>query len=173
MKIETHIDSKIPRKTIATLKEILATVPPDHLRGIQRLKVVDFIDNPKLRQQATTLPGLYIPRQGTQPASIEIATGVLLPTAQPLSKRLVARLSFYNNLAATTYSLIGQHYYLTMRHSVKRNQIEPAVRRYTEERLKAWNQNRHRFRAKLFKPLQPTLERWAKLLQKQSTRRQA
>ncbi len=171
MKIETHTASKLPRHTVARLNKILAVIPSDHLRGIQRLKIVDFIDNPKLRQQAATLPGLYVPRQGTQPASIEIATKVLLPTGQSLSKRLFARLSFYNNLAATIYSLIGQHYYLTMRHSVKRTQIEPSVRRYTEERLKAWNENQHSFRAKIFKPLQPTLEKWAKSLQKQATRR--
>lgn len=172
MKIETHTASKLPRHTLSKLDKMLANVPSDHLRGIQRLKIVDFIDNPKLRQQSATLPGLYIPKQGTQPASIEIASKVLLPTGQSLSKRLFARLSFYNNLAATVYSLIGQHHYLTMRHSVKRTQIESSVRRYTEERLKTWNENQHGFRAKLFKPLQPKLEKWAKLLQKQAARRQ-
>jgi hypothetical protein len=42
------------------------------------------------------------------------------------------------------------------------------VRAYTEKQLKAWNEKRHSFRAKLFKPLQPTFERWAKSLQKRA-----
>ena len=37
---------------------------------------------------------------------------------------------------------------------------------YTEKHLKAWNEKKHTFRARLFKPIQPTLERWAKGLQK-------
>jgi hypothetical protein len=66
------------------------------------------------------------------------------------------------------FSLVAQHYHLTLRHSVKRGQVEPAVRAYTEKQLKAWNESQHKFRAKLFKPLQPTLERWSKSLAKKA-----
>ena len=66
------------------------------------------------------------------------------------------------------FSLVGQHYHLTLRHSMKRTQVEPAVRLYTEKQLKAWNEKKHSFRARLFKPIQPTLERWGKSLQKKA-----
>ena len=93
---------------------------------------------------------------------------VLLPRSQPFFKRLLPSLSWKGNLAAVIFSLVGQHYYLTLRHSIKKSQIEPAVRAYTEKHLRAWNEREHSFRARLFKPLQPTLERWARSLQKRA-----
>src|SRR5438128_7548314 len=93
---------------------------------------------------------------------------VLLPGNKPVHKRLVPRLSFKGNLTATLFSLFGQHYHLTLRHSLKKTQLEPAVRIYTEKQLKLWNEKKHSWRARLFKPLQPTFERWAKGLQKRA-----
>jgi hypothetical protein len=118
--------------------------------------------------QTSELPGLYHPRQGAKGPWLEIAIGVLLPANKPFLKRLVPRLSLKGNLAAIVFSLVGQHYHLTLRHSLKKTQLEPAVRLYTEKQLKAWNEKKHNFRARLFKPLQPTLERWAKGLQKRA-----
>ncbi|HKZ03777.1 MAG TPA: hypothetical protein VJ180_16155 [Pyrinomonadaceae bacterium] len=66
------------------------------------------------------------------------------------------------------FSLVGQHYHLTLRHSLKKTQLEPAVRLYTEKQLRTWNESKHSLRARLFKPIQPTLERWAKVLQKRA-----
>ena len=81
---------------------------------------------------------------------------------------MVPRLSFKSNLVALVFSLVAQHYHITLKHSLKKTQLEPAVRAYTEKQLKAWNEKKHSFRAKLFKPLQPTFERWAKSLQKRA-----
>ena len=67
------------------------------------------------------------------------------------------------------FSLVGQHYYLTLRHSIRKGQIEPAVRSYTEKQLRLWNEREHSTRARLFKPIQPTLERWGRALQKRAT----
>jgi hypothetical protein len=78
------------------------------------------------------------------------------------------RVSFKGNLAAVLFSLVGQHYYLTLRHSIKRGQIEPAVRAYTEKNLRLWQEKEHSLRSRLFKPIQPTLERWGKSLQKRA-----
>ena len=39
---------------------------------------------------------------------------------------------------------------------------------YVEKQLKAWNEQQHKIRAKLFKPLQPTLERWSRSLAKKA-----
>ena len=118
--------------------------------------------------QASDLPGLYHPRQGAKGPWLELAIGVLLPTDKPIHKRIIPRLSFKGNVTAVLFSLVGQHYHLTLRHSVKKTQIEPAVRLYTEKQLKAWNEKQHTIRARLFKPLQPTLERWGKTLQKRA-----
>jgi hypothetical protein len=83
-------------------------------------------------------------------------------------KRIMPRLSFKGNLAAIIFSLTGQHYYLTLRHSIKRGQIESAVRAYTEKHLRIWHERQHTLRSRLFKPFQPTLERWGRSLQKRA-----
>ncbi len=134
------------------------------------MRLVESISEPRIRAtvQASDLPGLYHPRQGAKGPWLELAIGVLLPTDKPIHKRIIPRLSFKGNVTAVLFSLVGQHYHLTLRHSVKKTQIEPAVRLYTEKQLKAWNEKQHTIRARLFKPLQPTLERWGKTLQKRA-----
>lgn len=171
IKIENYSKVKLPKGTEERIANITDSLPREHVRGIDRIRLVDSINDPRLKsvQQRTELPGLYHPRQGSQPAWLEIAIGVLLPPSQPLFKRIMPRLSFKGNLAAILFSLVGQHYYLTLRHSVKRGQIEASVRAYTEKHLRLWNDRQHGLRARLFKPLQPTLERWARALQKKAS----
>ncbi|HEY0003524.1 MAG TPA: hypothetical protein VGB17_01845 [Pyrinomonadaceae bacterium] len=168
VKIETATDVKFPRKTITHIEAVLDSIPKEHLRGIERLRLVEYISDPKLKGslQYTELPGLYHPRQGTQPAWLEIALGTLLPRRKPLHKQLLPRLSFKGNMAAVIFSLVGQHYYLTLRHSVKRGQMEASIRAYTEKQLRKWQESQQSLRTKLFRPLQPTLERWGRALQK-------
>jgi hypothetical protein len=170
IKIENQYEGKLPRKTLANVEGVLASVPREHLRGVERLRLVDSITEPRARVAAkgADLPGLYHPRQGVQGAWFEVAIEALIPSHKPIHKRIIPRLSFKGNLAGVIFSLVGQHYYLTLRHSVKRGQIEPAVRAYVEKQLKSWNQQQHRIRAWLFKPLQPTLERWSKSLAKKA-----
>ncbi len=165
MHIEIAEDLQLPRSTRDKLKSILAALPAEHTRGLQRLLIVRTINNPRLKNSAA-LPGLYHPKQGNQSAWLEIAADVLLPRggSRFSAKKLAARLSFVNNLAAVIFSLVGQHYFLTLKHSVKRTQIEPSVRRYTEQQMKDWQGREHKFRTRLFSPFQPTLERWAKSL---------
>jgi hypothetical protein len=170
IKIENQSTIKLPRKTENRIEAMLDSLPREHLRGIERIRLVDEIVDPRVKsiQQRSELPGLYHPRQGTQGAWLEIAVGKLLPASKPFYKRLMPRLSFKGNLAAVMFSLIGQHYYLTLRHSVKRSQIEGSVRAYTEKHLRQWGEKQSGFRAKLFKPIQPTLERWGRSLQKKA-----
>ncbi|HEX8775043.1 MAG TPA: hypothetical protein VF735_15820 [Pyrinomonadaceae bacterium] len=171
VKIEVQTSGKLPRQTQSNIEAILDSIPREHLRGLERLRLVDRITDPRLRntvKNGNELPGLYHPRQGKQPAWLEVAVEALLPRSKPLLKRLMPRLSFKGNLAAVIFSLIGQHYYLTLRHSIKKGQLETAVRTYTEKQLRRWQEQQHSFRAKLFKPLQPTLERWGKALQKRA-----
>lgn len=162
---------KLPSGTDETLKKIFLTLPREHVRGLERLRLVDSINDPRLRntqKNISKLPGLYHPRQGAQPAWIEIALDVLLPKDAPIHKRLIPRLSFKANMAAVIFSLVGQHHYLTLRHSVKKGQLESSIRIYTEKHLKKWNEKEHTLRARLFKPLQPTFERWARNLQRRA-----
>ena len=170
IKIENQYEGKLPKNAIQLIEKALDSLPREHTRGLERVRLVEFISEPRLKGpiQASELPGLYHPRQGTKGPWLEIAIGVLLPGNKPIHKRIIPRLSFKGNLAAVIFSLVGQHYHLTLRHSVKRTQVEPAVRLYTEKQLKAWNEKQHSLRARLFKPIQPTLERWGKSLQKRA-----
>jgi hypothetical protein len=170
IKVENQVERKLPAGTLPQIEEAFDSLPREHTRGLERIRLVEFISEPRLKgmMQATELPGLYHPRQGPKGAWLEIAAGVLLPANKPLHKQIVPRLSFKGNLTATLFSLVGQHYHFTLKHSLKKTQLEPAVRAYTEKHLKAWNEKKHSFRARLFKPIQPTLERWAKGLQKQA-----
>src|SRR5215210_5500313 len=162
---------KLPAGTEDVIRKALSTLPKEHLRGIDRVRLVDLINDPRLRNSTknlSQLPGLYHPRQGTQPAWIEIALDVLLPQKVPIHKRLLPRLSYKANMAAVIFSLVGQHHYLTLRHSVKKGQFEASIRLYTERQLRKWNEKEHSLRARLFKPLQPTFERWARNLQRRT-----
>ena len=170
IRIENQYEGALPKGAIEQVEGALESLPREHTRGIERVRLVSYISDPRIKGQfqATELPGLYHPRQGSKGPWLEIAINVLLPADKPFHKRIVPRLSFKSNLVALVFSLVGQHYHLTLRHSLKRTQLEPAVRMYTEKQLKAWNEKKHSFRAKLFKPLQPTFERWAKSLQKRA-----
>jgi hypothetical protein len=170
IKIENQVERTLPGNINDQIEAAFDSLPREHTRGLERVRLVEFISEPRLKGQfqATELPGLYHPRQGPKGPWLEIAMGVLLPANKPIHKRIVPRLSFKGNLVAVLFSLVGQHYHLTLRHSLKKTQLEPAVRMYTEKQLKAWNEKKHSFRAKLFKPIQPTLERWAKALNKRA-----
>lgn len=170
VKIENHSRTKLPRKTETQLEKLLECVPREHLRGLERVRLVDTISDPRVRQPMprNQLPGLYHPKQGIQPAWLEISMAALLPSQQPFLKRLMPRLSFKNNLAAVLFSLVAQHFHLTLRHSVKKGQLEHSIRAYTEKHLRLWGEHEHSFRTRLFKPFQPTFERWARTLQRRA-----
>jgi hypothetical protein len=170
LKIENLTGRTLPRNTLPAIDKILSYVPKEHLRGIEKLKLVGTISDPRLPEtQRSTLPGLYHPRQLNQSAWIEVAIETLLPRNGSLFKRIAPRLSFKGNLAAVLYSLVGQHYHFTMRHSVKKNRLEGAVRAYTEGLLKQWGEGEHQLRARIFKPLRPFFEKWAKDLKKKES----
>lgn len=169
-RIENQYEGTLPKGALQQVEEAFDSLPREHTRGIERIRLVNFISDPRIKGpfQKTELPGLYHPRQGPKGPWLEIAVNVLLPSDKPFHKRIIPRLSFKSNLVALVFSLVGQHYHLTLRHSLKKTQLEPAVRMYTEKQLKSWNEKKHTFRARLFKPLQPTFERWAKGLQKRA-----
>lgn len=178
IKIENASTIKLPKGTEETIEKIIASLPVEHTRGLEKVKLVDFIRAPRLKDvqlpKGQDLPGLYHPRQMGKNAFLEVSMAALLRPYETYFNRLMPRMSFKANLAGLLFSLVGQHYYLTLRHSVKRNQIEGQVRQYAEKHLRAWGekQSENSWRAKVFKPFRPILERWAKALNKRAANAQ-
>jgi hypothetical protein len=170
--IDNQSSIDLPKGTIENLHSILKFLPSDHLVGLDKVKLVDFIKPPNVKGVDVPikgdLPGLYHPKVQNTKAYLEVSMGALLQPTEGFAKRMMAKQSFKANLAGVLFGLVGQHYYLTLRHSVKRTNLEPQIRQYAEKNLRAWSQgqNANSFRAKLFKPLQPVFERLAKWLNK-------
>jgi hypothetical protein len=169
IKIENNSNIKLPSNFAQTIESIWSSLPRDHTRGIERLRFVDQINDPRLRTPTQTdIPGLYHPRQGSNFAWIEVALKTIIPQNQPFYKRLFQRMSFKGNLAATLFSLVGQHYYLTLRHSIRKTQLEGLIRAYTQKNLRLWADQEKGIRYRIFKPFQPYLEKWARTLQRRA-----
>ena len=178
IRIENQATFALPKDAEGQIKKILDFIPTEHLRGLEKIRLVDFINDPRLKNMDMPikgdLPGLYHPRQGNQGAWLEMSIGALLQPTEKFAKRWMAKSALKSNLASLLFSLVGQHYYLTLRHSVKRQSLEPQIRQYTEKNLRSWSekQNVNSFRAKLFKPFRPSIERWAKWLNKKAAEAQ-
>ncbi|MBO0723787.1 MAG: hypothetical protein J2P41_23380, partial [Blastocatellia bacterium] len=161
---------KLPKKTEETINSVLDTVPVEHLRGLSRIVLVDRVitDSRMAKmtaQSGSELPGLYHPRQGNQQPWCEIAMGMLLPR-ESFFKRFAGRMNYKPNLAYLVLSLQAQHYFLTLSHGIKKNQYEGAIRSYVEQYHKTWREKESGWRGRLFKPLQPYLEKWVRSLRK-------
>jgi hypothetical protein len=175
LKIENQSSIELPKGTEETIEKVLKHLPSEHLRGLEKVRLVDFIKHPQMKNNPVPikgdLPGLYHPRMGNKAAWLEISTGALLKPTESFANRWMAKSSFKGNLAGLLFSLVGQHYYLTLRHSIKKTNLEPQIRQYAEKNLKAWSEKQqvNSRRAKLFKPLRPYIERWAKWLNKKAT----
>jgi hypothetical protein len=170
IRFENKLEVKISRNISTLVERVIKILPREHLRGLDHVRFVKKIEDPRGVARNLDIPALYHPKQGTQPAWLEIATDILYGPNQPFQKRLMLRLSFKSNLAALLISLVGQHYHSTLRHSVKRGQMEHAIRSYTEKYLKLWSTSEHRVRARLFKPFESHLERWARTLRKNAAK---
>ncbi len=171
LKIENQSTIDLPKNTLENIRNVTAFVPIEHLRGLEKVRLVDFIKVPQMKTEVPIkgdLPGLYHPKAGNQNAWLEISTGALLQPTESFTTRFMAKTSFKSNLAGLIFSLIGQHYYFTLKHSIKKQNLEPQIKQYAQKNLRDWSekQNENSFRAKLFKPLRPAIERWAKWLNK-------
>jgi len=178
IRVENQASFDLPKDTEGTILKIIDFLPTEHIRGLEKVRLVDFINDPRLKNMETPvkgdLPGLYHPRAGNQAPWLELSMGALLQPTESWGKKMMAKSAFKGNLAGLVFSLVGQHYYLTLRHSVKRQSLEPQIRQYAEKNLKSWsaaNENTG-LRARLFKPFRPTLERWAKWLNKKAAEAQ-
>ncbi len=178
IKIDNQATIALPKGALDQLQKALDYLPIEHIRGLDRVKVVDFINDPRLKNldvpMKGDLPGLYHPKVMNQAPWMEISMGALLQPTEGFAKRWMAKTSFKANLTGLIFSLIGQHYYLTLKHSVKKQNLEPQIRQYAEKNLRAWSeeQNKNSFRAKLFKPIRPFVERMARWLNKKAAKAQ-
>lgn len=171
IKIENQSSIDLPKNTEENIRKATTFLPIEHQRGLEKIRLVDFIKTPQVKMDMPVkgdLPGLYHPKVGNQNAWLEISIGALLQPTESFTTRWMAKTSFKSNLTGLIFSLIGQHYYFTLKHSVKKQNLEPQIRQYAQKNLKDWSekQNENSFRAKLFKPLRPMMERWAKWLAK-------
>jgi hypothetical protein len=168
MKIENKATMKIPAKTEEIIESVFEVLPREHLRGMTRVVLVDQIipDSRMMAANLTELPGLYHPRQGTQHPWCEISVKTLLQGEEGLLKRLAAKLNYKPNLAYLVFSLQAQHYYLTLSHGIKKHQYEGAIRSYVEQHHRVWREKQSGWRGRIFKPIQPILDRWARKLKK-------
>lgn len=174
VRVENHATFALPKDTDSLIEKAMDYLPTEHIRGLEKVKLVDFINDPRLKNlempMKGDLPGLYHPKQGNQAAWLEMSMGALLQPTESFAKRWMAKTAFKSNLAGLIFSLVGQHYYITLRHSVKKTGLEPQIRQYAEKNLRSWSesQNANSLRAKIFKPFRPTIERWAKWLNKKA-----
>jgi hypothetical protein len=168
LKLENKTTVKInPDKLTRHINSVIESVPREHLRGLNKLVLVDYINDSRIdAKQRSELPGLYHPKMpGSPQAWLEIALCPLKPEGS-LWKRLSSRLALKANVTTALLSLIGQHYYLTLSHGVRKTQYEQAVKSYVDKQLTAYGRTRKGFRAWLFRPLQPALEKLARWLRK-------
>ncbi|MDQ2747639.1 MAG: hypothetical protein M3T96_10310 [Acidobacteriota bacterium] len=172
IKIENASSIALPKKAEENIRSVIAYLPTEQLRGIEKIKLVDFIKHPQIKEMdfKGDLPGLYHPKVQNKNPWLEVSVGALLQPTESFAKRWMAKSSFKTNVAGLLFSLVGQHYYLTLRHSVKKTNLEPQIRQYAQKNLKDWGerQNIDSKRAKFFKPFQPYMERWAKWLNKKA-----
>jgi len=173
IKIENQSSINLPKNAEETIRQVLAFLPTEHQRGIEKIRLVDFIKPPQMKTEMPIkgdLPGLYHPKVQNKNAWLEVSIGALLQPTENFGKRWMAKTSFKSNIAGLLFSLVGQHYYLTLRHSVKKGSLEPQVRQYAQKNLKEWGekQSENSKRAKFFKPFRPYIERWAKWLNKKA-----
>ncbi len=174
IRIEDQSTIDLPKHAHAQIRAALDFIPIEHTRGLEKVKLVDFINDPRLKNldvpMKGDLPGLYHPKVQNQNAFIELSMGALLQPTENAGKRWMAKAGFKSNVAGLIFSLVGQHYHFTLKHSVKKQNLEPQIRQYAEKNLRAWSevQNKNSVRGKLFKPFRPAIERWAKWLNKKA-----
>ena len=174
VRVENTASFTLPKDYEGSIQKVFDFLPVEQYRGLERIKLVDYINDPRLKNMDVPikgdLPGLYHPRLQNSAPWFEISMGALLQPTEGFMKKFMAKSGFKGNLAGLIFSLVGQHYYLTLRHSVKKTSLEPQIRQYAEKNLKAWSEKQAEgsWRAKLFKPFRPILERWAKWLNKKA-----
>ena len=190
VKIVRDTEVEVPDHTEDKIREILDFLPAEHIRGIDRIILVDFIDDTGLQEYKgdyrDNLPYSYFPaikgkvpsRSGrvesiNKPARMEISMMKLINPLGKFHERWMAKSSFNSSLASALFVMVGQHYYLTLQRATKKQdqaKLQTQIQRYAEQNLKKWGeeQSDKSWRGRLFKPIRPYMERWARWLNKRA-----
>jgi hypothetical protein len=98
IRLENQTTFEAPKDTESTVDRVLKFVPIEHLRGLEKVKLVDFINDPRLKNLDVPLkgdlPGLYHPKAGNQNAWLEISMGALLQPTEGFAKKWMAKSQF-------------------------------------------------------------------------------
>ena len=120
IRIENTSTIKLPKDAEANINKVLDFLPIEQYRGVEKIKLVDFINDPRLKNMDVPLkgdlPGLYHPRAGNQAPWFEMSMGALLQPTEGYVKKFMAKSGFKGNIAGLILSLVGQHYFLTQKH---------------------------------------------------------
>lgn len=163
VKIE-HNSTVDTTKLQEKVERTIALIPAEHLRGLNKFVFVDSITEPRISSdQRASLPALYHPKIGGQMAWAEVAMDVIKPQKK-FPQNLVVSLTLKSNLAQIIFSLVAQHYYLTLAKGTKKNQLEMACRIYTEKMFEKWREKEGGLRVRLLKPFRPYLDKLARKL---------
>ena len=108
IKIENQVGFELPKGAEEQIQKSLDFLPIEHLRGIDKVKLVEFINDPRLKNlnvpMKGDLPGLYHPKAGNQQAWLELSMGALLQPTESFAKRWMAKSAFKSNLAGLIFS---------------------------------------------------------------------
>lgn len=173
IKVEILTNSKAPTDLDKLVNQIFDIVPKEHTRGISKVVVVNEIKDPRLLAVTTQpQPILYHPKTPGAQAFVELALDFFLAKGEGMVKRLTARLNFKTQVAGALLAAIGQHYHFTYSHGIKKANYEVPVRQYIDKHIKIWGEKNVNWRTKLFKPLQPLVQRLDKWLRKKMAQEQ-
>jgi hypothetical protein len=165
VKLEHKSEKDTPKYQV-NIEKALALIPTEHLRGLNKIVFVDSITEPRISaEQRASLPALYHPKMGGQMAWAEIAMDIIKPKKR-FPQNLLILLTLKSNLAQVIFSLVAQHYYLTLAKGTKKNQLELACRLYTEKMFEKWRETEGGLRVRLLKPFKPYLDKFARRLAK-------
>src|SRR5215204_5166223 len=77
VRIENQATIELPKDTDAHIQKVLDFLPTEQVRGLEKIKLVDFINDPRLKNldvpMKGDLPGIYHPKQGNQSAWVAIS----------------------------------------------------------------------------------------------------
>src|SRR5438105_3940403 len=94
IRIENQSSMPLPKNAEETIRKVLDFVPVEQYRGVDRIKLVDFINDPRLKNLDTPLkgdlPGLYHPRIQNSAPWFELSMGALLQPTEGFMKRFMA-----------------------------------------------------------------------------------
>ena len=82
IRIENAASITLPKDTEGTINKVLDFLPVEQYRGVEKIKLVDYINDPRLKNMETPLkgdlPGLYHQHAGNQAPWFDMSMAALL-----------------------------------------------------------------------------------------------